>query len=120
MDIKEKIIFEKKWQEYDKWYDDHEAVYKSELHAVKELIPKGTGLEIGVGTGRFAAPCHVEFGIDPSINMLHLAKKRNVKVVQGVGEKLPFKNDSFHFILIMVTLCFLNDVSKVIHESKRA
>ncbi|MFO7981551.1 MAG: class I SAM-dependent methyltransferase [Candidatus Aminicenantes bacterium] len=119
MDIKEKIVFEKKWQEYDKWYEDHEAVYKSELHAVKELIPKGTGLEIGVGTGRFAAPCHVEFGIDPSINMLRLAKKRNVKVVQGVGEKLPFKNDSFHFILTVVTLCFADNVFSVLKESIR-
>jgi len=117
--MNKKLIFDQKWQEYDQWYERHEDVYQAELNAVLDLVPSGRGLEIGVGTGRFASPFHVEFGIDPSLNMLHLAKKRNIKVVQGVGEELPFKNDSFHFILIMVTLCFLNDVSKVIHESKR-
>lgn len=111
--------FDQKWQEYDKWYERHENIYRAELNALRELIPSGKGLEIGAGTGRFAGPLHVEFGIDPSINMLHSAKKRKIKVVQGVGETLPFKNDSFHFILIVVTLCFVNDVFMVLKESFR-
>jgi ubiquinone/menaquinone biosynthesis C-methylase UbiE len=119
MDTKKKIVFEKKWQEYDQWYDDHEAIYRSELNAVRDLIPSGRGLEIGVGTGRFAVPFHVEYGIDPSMKMIQLAKKRNIKVVQGLGEELPFKNDSFHFILIVVTICFVDDVMMVLKESAR-
>lgn len=112
-------IFDQNWQEYDKWYEDNESIYKAELNAVRELIPSGIGLEIGVGTGRFAHPFHVEYGIDPSLNMLHLSKKRNIQVVQGKGEELPFKNDAFHFILIMVTLCFVDDVLKLFIESMR-
>jgi len=111
--------FDQKWIEYDKWYDENEDIYRFELNAVKELISSGSGLEIGVGTGRFAAPFHVEFGIDPSVNMLQLAKKRNIKVVQGIGEELPFKNETFHFILIMVTLCFANNIKRVFKESLR-
>jgi len=114
-----KSIFEKKWQDYDRWYERHADVYQAELNSLRELIPSGRGLEIGVGTGRFAHPFQVEFGIDPALNMLHSAKKRGIKVVQGVGEKLPFKNDSFHFILIVVTLCFVNDVIMVFKESFR-
>jgi len=117
--MEKKLVFDKYWQEYDQWYDAHKGIYRAELNAAKELIPNGISLEIGVGTGRFAVPFHVEFGIDPSLNMLHLAKKRNIKVIQGAGEELPFKNDSFHFILIMVTICFVDDVLKVIQESKR-
>jgi ubiquinone/menaquinone biosynthesis C-methylase UbiE len=119
MDREKKLVFEKNCQEYDQWYEEHDDIYQAELDALKDLIPSGKGLEIGVGTGRFAAPFHVEFGIDPAVNMLHLAKKRNVKVVQGFGERLPFKNDSFHFILIVVTLCFVDSVITVFKEAKR-
>jgi SAM-dependent methyltransferase len=111
--------FDRYWREYDQWYDDHESAYKAELQAVQDLLPLGIGLEIGVGTGRFAAPFQVKFGLDPSLNMLLLAKKRGIICIQGKGEDLPFKNGSFHFISIMVTICFLDDVHKVIHESKR-
>ncbi|MFW6140129.1 MAG: class I SAM-dependent methyltransferase [Acidobacteriota bacterium] len=120
MNSKKKLVFEKNWRKYDQWYEEHQDVYKSELDAVKELIPAGKGMEIGVGTGRFATPFHLEFGLDPSLNMLQLSKKRGVKVVCGKGEELPFKNESFHFILIVVTLCFVNDVMRVLKESKRA
>ena len=111
--------FDRNWIEYDKWYEENESIYKAELNAVRELIPSGIGLEIGVGTGRFAHPFHVEYGIDPSLNMLRLSKKRNIQVVQGKGEELPFKNEAFHFILIMVTLCFVDDVLKLLCESMR-
>jgi hypothetical protein len=48
-------IFEKHAQEYDEWFDKNKPVYESEILALKDLIPReGTGLEIGVGTGRFA------------------------------------------------------------------
>ena len=74
-----KSIFDKKYQAYDQWYERHEDVYQAELNALRDLIPSGKGLEIGVGTGRFAHPFQVEFGIDPALNMLHLAKKRKIK-----------------------------------------
>ena len=52
---------------YDNWYDRHGAAYGSELLAVRSLLPwQGVGLEIGIGTGRFAAPLGVRFDIDPS------------------------------------------------------
>ena len=42
---------------YDEWFEHHEAAHLSELLAVRALLPwKGRGLEIGVGTRRFAAP----------------------------------------------------------------
>jgi len=101
--------YQKTWRDYDEWYDTHPALYESELAALKKVIPSGTGLEIGVGTGRFAAPLAVRFGLDPAINMLKLAKKRKIQVVQGFGENLPFKNESFHFIQIAFVMEFVDD-----------
>jgi len=58
-----------------------ERTYLSELKALKKVIlEKKKGLEIGVGTGRFASPLGIEYGIDPSEKMLEIAKKRGVKV----------------------------------------
>jgi len=42
---------------YEAWFTHHQAAYYSELLAVRALLPwQGLGLEIGVGTGRFAGP----------------------------------------------------------------
>jgi len=60
-------IFEESAQEYNGWFVRHRAVYESELLALKRFIsPGGLGLEIGVGTGRFAAPRGLQMGVEPA------------------------------------------------------
>ena len=52
--------FEAHQERYDSWFERHAAAYYSELLAVRALLPwEGRGLEVGVGTGRFAAPLGV-------------------------------------------------------------
>lgn len=117
---KEKIrIFEENWKKYDEWFEHHQEIYQSEIKAIKKVIPTGLGLDIGVGTGRFASPFYVQFGLDPSLNMLLLARQRKIKIIQGVGEALPFKNESFYFILIVVTICFANNPHIFLNEAAR-
>lgn len=113
-------IFDENWKVYDNWFDEHPAVFQSEIRAIKKVTPaSGRGLEIGVGTARFASILSVKFGLDPSLNMLKVAREREVQVVQGVGEFLPFKDESFHFVLIVVTMCFVSDPRKVLREAAR-
>ncbi|MGQ9673958.1 MAG: hypothetical protein ACUVV5_12660, partial [Candidatus Aminicenantales bacterium] len=61
--MKREIIdhHQKTWKSYDEWYDKHPALYQSELAALRKVVPSGTGLEIGVGTGRLAVPLAVRF-----------------------------------------------------------
>jgi ubiquinone/menaquinone biosynthesis C-methylase UbiE len=120
--LKETIAaFDKGSEEYDSWYGGSKgkAIFKSELLAVKALLPKGRGIEIGVGTGVFASELDIEFGLDPSIACLRLARERGVKVVCGIGEALPFKDGSFDFALYAVTLCFLADPKAALREAQR-
>ena len=119
--MKREIIghFQKTWKDFDEWFDAHRALYLSELAALKKAAPTGTGLEIGVGTGRFAAPLAVRFGLDPAINMLKLAKKRKIQVVQGFGENLPFRNESFHFVQIVFVIEFVADLLPFLKEAAR-
>jgi len=42
---------------YEAWLERHQAAYLSELLALRAFLPwSGQGLEIGVGSARFAAP----------------------------------------------------------------
>jgi len=104
---------------YDEWYSRNRITAENEVKALKVLGLKGLGLEIGVGTGFFASKLNIRYGIDPSINMIKLARNRGIEVIASYGEYLPFRDRVFDFIAIIVTLSFVNDSLAVLHESWR-
>lgn len=115
-----KNIFDRYYMKYDGWYDRNKFAYLSELEAVKKVLPKkGKGLEIGVGTGRFAVALDIKYGIDPSKNMIKLARQRGVDAKLASGERLPFRNDVFDYAAIIITLCFVRNPQKVLKEAGR-
>jgi SAM-dependent methyltransferase len=113
-------IFAEASQEYDAWFDRHQPVYKSELRALKRFIsPGGLGLEIGVGTGRFALPLGIALGVEPAEAMAVLAQRRGIKVFRAVAEALPFRADSFDLAALVTVLCFLPDPYLALAEATR-
>ena len=113
-------VFGRYCQRYDTWYDRNRFAYLSELEAVKKVLPRrGKGLEVGVGTGRFAGPLGIGYGLDPSKEMLDVAKKRGVKIKKGFGERLAFKDGDFDYAAIIITLCFVMDPGRVLKEAHR-
>lgn len=67
-------VFDQNILEYDQWFEKHSAIYQSEILVIQKAIPKNkTGIEIGVGTGRFAEPLNIKFGVEPSENMARVA-----------------------------------------------
>lgn len=112
--------FEKNAEKYDAWFDENRFSYRSELQAVRELLPQsGNGVEVGVGSGRFAAPLGIKLGVDPSGKMGEIARKRGVKVIEGVAESLPFPDLHFDFVLMVATICFLDDIEAAFKEASR-
>jgi SAM-dependent methyltransferase len=113
-------LYDSNCMTYDKWYDDNTFAHLSELEAIKRVLPKkGDGLEIGVGTGRFAAPLGIQFGVDPSKKMIALAKKRGIKIQVGFGESLPYADARFDYVAIINTLCFAKNPRQTIMETHR-
>lgn len=105
---------------YDAWFERRPAVYVSELLAVRALLPwEGVGLEVGVGSGRFAAPLGVRCGLDPAAAMLAHARRRGVETTQGVAEALPFADGAFDYVLMVVALSFLDDPEAGLRETRR-
>jgi SAM-dependent methyltransferase len=105
---------------YDGWFERHDAAYISEILAVRALLPwEGKGLEIGVGTGRFAAPLGIKAGLDPSREMLTYAVARRISCVQGKAESLPFRKGAFDYALSVTTICFVDDPEAMLTEARR-
>jgi ubiquinone/menaquinone biosynthesis C-methylase UbiE len=112
--------FEQNSEQYDSWFEKHPFAYQSELEAIRMLLPiPGKGLEIGVGSGLFAAPLGIRIGVDPSIAMAERAKERGITVVKGVAEALPFTDNEFDTALMVTTVCFLDDIDLAFQEAFR-
>ncbi len=109
-----------KAHEYDAWFDEHPDAFESELRAIRRALTiRGRGLEIGVGTGRFAASFGITTGIDPSTGMGALARARGIEFVCGVAENLPFGADTFDFVLMAAVLLFVTDPVASVREAYR-
>jgi ubiquinone/menaquinone biosynthesis C-methylase UbiE len=119
--MKENIrIFEMYACEYDGWFDKNSFVYLSEVLALRKFVPeRSNGLKVGVGTGWFADPLGIRIGVEPAQAMANIARKRGIDVYEAIAEDLPFADESFDFILMVTTICFLQDPMKALLEAKR-
>lgn len=113
--------FETRPCEYDAWFDENENVYRSELLAIKELLPEKVGvwIEIGVGSGRFAAKLGIDIGIEPADGIAKLARRRGVTVKRGRAEELPLPDRSAAAAFLITSLCFIEDMERAFAEVKR-
>lgn len=105
---------------YEEWFDVNRYVYESELQAVRQLLPDGgKGIEVGVGSGRFTAPLGIKRGIEPSAEMRKIAMSKGIEVMDGVAESLPLEDTQFDFVLMVTTICFLDDIDAAFKETSR-
>lgn len=112
--------FDKYIEEYEKWFKENHYAYLSEVEAIRHFIPNNKkGIEIGIGTGRFAVPFNIREGVEPSAVMRDYSLHLGLVVHNGVAEKLPLEDNSYDFALMVTTICFLDDVFKAFHETRR-
>lgn len=84
-------------------------------------------LEIGAGTGRnvqyFTELGLKAKGIEPNPEMLKIANMKSTlekgQVIQGLGESLPFNDDSFDAAFFMTTIEYIQDREKALKEAWR-
>ncbi len=111
--------FENHTETYEEWFLKNRYTYESEIKAIKRVLPQGYGLEVGVGTGRFAIPLGITVGVEPSKKMADIARKRGIEVIEGTAESLPFNDEEFDFLLMVTTVCFIDDLKKAFSEAYR-
>ena len=107
---------------YDAWFEgEGKLTFAIEVRAFHEVLPSlpKPWLEIGVGSGRFAHALGIESGLDPSMRMLEIARRRGIVVYLGRGERLPVVDASVGTVFLIATLCFCDsplDVLKEVHR----
>ncbi|WP_289021964.1 class I SAM-dependent methyltransferase [Desulfobacter postgatei] len=113
--------FEKYSEEYDQWFDKHPDFYASEIETIRRLIPSAgaEGMEVGVGSGKFAVPLGIKVGVEPSEKMASIARLQGIDVHSGVAENLPFSDSRFDFVMMVTTICFVDDIVKSFREAFR-
>ena len=86
------LPFDEHVAEYEEWFGKYPFVFQSEVEAIRDLLPEGdsiTGIEVALGTGRFAKELGIKEGIEPSPAMRALALKRGIEVLSAEAEHLP-------------------------------
>lgn len=116
------LPFDEHVAEYEQWFEQHPFVFQSEAEAIRDLLPAGDkiyGIEVGLGTGRFAKELGIKEGIEPSPNMRARALKRGIDVLAGEAEHLPYKDMRFDFVLMVSCISYFDDVAAAFRESWR-
>ncbi len=116
-------VFDRLADRYDAWFDSPEgsAMFTAEVACLRKLLPPDLGgwVEVGVGTGRFAFALGIAEGLDPSVPMLQKAARLGITTRKATAENLPYPTASLAGILLVVTLCFLEEPVKAVRESAR-
>jgi len=114
-------VFEREAQAYDDWYAVHRVVYLAECERIRKALPQPDArtVEVGVGSGRFAVPLGIPIGIEPSVALGQMARRRGIEVIRGVGESLPLKSHSCSSVLMVTVICFFDDPARAVAEAWR-
>ena len=107
---------------YDDWFEaEGKLPFAIEVRAFQEILPflPKPWVEIGVGSARFAQALGIETGVDPSIKLLEIARRRGIATLLGRGEQQPFVKEAFGTVFLIVTLCFLDSPLDVLREAYR-
>lgn len=114
-------VFEEYAEDYDRWFDEHRDEYLGELARIRAVLPPldAVAVEVGVGSGRFAAPLGVALGVEPSQALGRMGRRRGIDVVRGRAEALPIRNESCSSALLITVICFLNDPVPAFNELHR-
>jgi demethylmenaquinone methyltransferase/2-methoxy-6-polyprenyl-1,4-benzoquinol methylase len=101
--------------------------YRREALARAGLFEGMRVLDVAIGTGlvareavRLAGGTSRITGLDPSAGMLAEARRHlGVRGVLGIGERLPFSDDSFDFLSMGYALRHLSDLAATLREFRR-
>jgi SAM-dependent methyltransferase len=107
---------------YDSWFEQEgRLILASEVEPLKQalpLLPK-PWIEIGIGSGRFAQALGIDIGLDPSRELLKIARNRGISVFLGRGEEMPYQDGVFGTAFFIVTLCFVDSPRRTLGEVAR-
>lgn len=111
------VLFDENAEQYDQWFKRNQHILASEIEAIKLVMPDfNKGIEIGVGTGVFAAQLGIQHGVEPAKHMREKAAARGIRVIDALAEHLPIENEVYDFAMMVTVDCFLTDILQAFKE----
>lgn len=108
--------------EFDSWLEKHPFVFESELSAIQEVLPETkvlSGIEVGLGTGRYCAAIGIKEGVETTKAMRKEAQKRGILTRNAVAGKLPYDDLKFDFVLMVSSVSLFERLDSAFHEANR-
>ncbi len=119
--MKKDVYYNTIAQGYDRLHEQEQLrkleIIKKEL----KITPQTKLLDVGCGTGISSWFDCIVTGIDPSEELLKIARKKHPKAtfIQASAEKLPFPDHSFDVVISLTAIQNFSDIEKGIQEMKR-
>ena len=119
--------FDRIAERYDSWYRTKTGSYvdRTEKRLVFSLLTKKSGkaLDLGCGTGNYTLELARRgfdvVGIDASVRMVEMARKKGANCTVGDAYSIPFPDGSFDLVMSITMFEFIHDPEKVLGEIHR-
>lgn len=116
--------FDEYASKYDAWFLDNRNVLYSEVNLVASMLrDAGRILSVGCGSGLFEKIMREERGvtvtdgIEPSVGMAEIARKRGLNVMIATAEEADFGNGVYDTILFNGTPSYITDLEGVVRKA---
>ena len=116
------LVFDTYGEDYDRWFDEKgKVVFQNEVQLFKSIehYHRHPSIEIGSGSGRFTRALSIDFALEPSFKLREISIKNGVVPIKGRGEDVPFDDEVFKTVFIIVTLCFAKKPIDILREAAR-
>lgn len=103
---------------YDSWFMQNENLFNSELLLFKKAIGDITGkkvLSVGCGSGLFESQIenkNIE-GIEPSVDMAEIAKKRGLNVKIATAEDMLLEDNGYDLIYFNGSSSYIENLKPI-------
>lgn len=125
--MNEKNKFDTHANEYDSWFFDNTNLLTSEVNLVAHFLKDaGNVFSVGCGSGLFEMILERDFdiqiktGIEPSVGMAEIARKRGMTVEVTTAENADFGKELYDTILFNGTPSYITDLEEVIFKAYTA
>ena len=109
---------------YDAWFLDNRNVLYSEVNLVAATLrDAGRVLSVGCGSGLFESILRKEYGItvtdgiEPSVGMAEIARKRGMNVTIATAEEADFGHGDYDTLLFNGTPSYIGDLASVVRKA---
>ena len=115
--------FDEYAREYDAWFLENQNVLESEVRLVASTLRNaGNILSVGCGSGLFEKIMRDRFGIviadgvEPSVSMAAIARKRGLNVVEATAEEFDYPAGKYDTVLFNGCPSYITDLAAVVRK----